>query len=69
VKKGIETKALCALLMRGLCNMDQKAICKEMGNITQSQASRLCLKGYNLINEKLEYKDIIRDFLQRRACL
>lgn len=67
LKKNIEIKSLCALLMRGLCGMSQKDICSEMGNISQSQASRLSLKGYNLISENPEYRDIIKDFLQKRA--
>jgi REP element-mobilizing transposase RayT len=67
LRKNVEMKSLCALLMRGLCGMSQKAICGEMGNISQTQASRLSLKGYNLINEKPKYRNIINDFLQKRA--
>lgn len=66
-KKCMELKCLSALLMRGLCGMGQKEICMEMGNITQSHASRLCLKGLSLINEREEYKNIVREFMARRA--
>jgi hypothetical protein len=66
IKWGNELKSLSALLMRGLCDMKQKDICSELGNITQSHVSKLCLKGLRLINEKDDYKNIIRDFIQDR---
>lgn len=65
-KYGNELKSLCALLMRGLCDMKQKEICREIGNITQSHAARLCLKGLKLINEKDKYKNLIREFIEKR---
>ena len=66
-KTTIEFKSLSALLLRGICDMKQKDICREFGNITQANASRLCLKGLKLINEKNEYKNIIKDFLREKA--
>lgn len=65
IKKCTEFKALSALLMRGLCDMKQKDICSEMGNITQSHAARLCTRGLDLINERDEYRNIISDFLEK----
>jgi len=66
-KKNIELKSLCALLMRGACDMKQKDICSFMGNITQSHASRLYLKGIELIESNEKYRDIVRNFIERKA--
>jgi putative transposase len=68
IKSCIEFKSISALLMRGVCDMKQKDICREMGNITQSHASRLCLNGLYLINKKSEYKNIIYAFIKAKAC-
>lgn len=67
IKDVADMKSLSAFLMRGLCDMKQKEICKEIGNITQTYASKLCMKGYVLINENPEYKGIVNDFLSRKA--
>lgn len=66
VKKVKELKSLSALLMRGLCSMKQRDICNEMGNITQSHASKLCLEGLKMINEREEYRNIIGDFISQK---
>lgn len=67
VKGAIDMKALSAFLMLGLCNMKQKDICREMGNITQSHASKLCAMGLRLIDEKENCRNIIGDFLSKRV--
>lgn len=66
IKRVKELKSLSALLMRGLCNMKQVEICGHMGSITQSQASKLCLEGFKLVNEKQEYRNIIVDFIKQQ---
>ena len=67
VKTAAELKSLSAFLMRCLCDMSEKIICKEIGNITQSHAAKLCQMAVKLIEEKDEYKNIIKDFLEKRA--
>lgn len=67
IKKNIELKSLCALLMRGACDMKQRDICAFMGNITQSHASRLCLKGMVLLENRKEYRNIVRNFIERKV--
>lgn len=67
VKDVMEMKALSAFLMRCLCDMKEKDICKRMGNITQTHAARLYHIGLKLIEEKVEYNNIIHDFLAQRA--
>jgi hypothetical protein len=62
-----EVKALTALLLRGICDMKQKDICSILGNITQSHASRLCNMGLKLMKENRKYKNIVRDFIDRKA--
>jgi REP element-mobilizing transposase RayT len=67
IKDVTELKALSAFLMRCLCNMSEKGICRYMGNITQTHAARLYNMGMKLVKEKAEYKNIISDFLEQRA--
>lgn len=68
VKEIEETRSLSALLMRGLCGMKEKDICSVLGDITQSHASKLCLEGIKLISSRSEYKTIIMDLIQQKAC-
>lgn len=67
IKDACEIKALSAFLMRCLCDMSQKLICSEIGNISQSHASKLCRTGLKLIEEKPEYRNIINDFLRKKV--
>jgi hypothetical protein len=67
IKDASDLKALSALLMRCLCDMGEKTICREMGNITQSHVNRLYHRGIELIEGKAEYLNIIKDFLDKRA--
>lgn len=67
VKSAVDMKALSAFLMLGLCDMKQKDICREIGNITQSHVSRLCARGLKIISEDDRYKNIINDFLYIKA--
>lgn len=57
----ISFKALAVVMLRGLCDMSIKDICSFLGNVTQSYVSRLCSKGYTLINS--DYKYLINNFL------
>jgi REP element-mobilizing transposase RayT len=67
IKDVMEMKALSAFLMRCLCDMKEKDICRNMGNITQTHAARLYHMGMELMKEKAEYRNIIQDFLAMRA--
>lgn len=67
VKDVMEMKALSAFLMRCLCDMKEKDICRIMGNITQTHVAKLYNIGIKLIKEKDEYKNILQDFLEKRA--
>lgn len=58
-----ELLALSILLMRGLCDMKIKDICKYLQNITQPSVSQLCFLGLSLINTKDSYSNIISNFL------
>lgn len=62
-----DIKCLTAFIMRELCDMKQKDICKVIGNITQAHASKLCMQGFQLIKNKAEYKYIVKDFLDSKA--
>jgi hypothetical protein len=67
IKDVMEFKSLCAFLMKCLCDIKERDICNNMGNITHTHASRLCHMGIRLIEKKPEYKNIIQDFLSMRA--
>jgi hypothetical protein len=67
VKDVMVMKALSAFLMRCLCDMKEKDICRNMGNITQTHAARLYNMGMKYIKEKAEYRNIVQDFLDQKA--
>lgn len=58
-----KARALCVLLMRGLCNFKCSDICKSLGNITQSRVSSLCSMGINIIDTDPQFKNIINNFI------
>lgn len=58
-----ELRSVCAALMRSFCDFKYKEICGVLGNITLSNASVLCNKGYFLIQESPKYKNLFSDFL------
>lgn len=62
-KNTIAAKALLVVLLRCMCNLKCKDICDIIGNITSSGVSRLTNVGLNLINENIEYKSAMREFL------
>lgn len=45
-----EYRAFTAYVLRVLCNLSYKQICGYMYNITTTSCSRLCSKGYKLVN-------------------
>lgn len=67
IKDVMEMKALSVFLMRCLCDMKEKDICRNIGNITQTYAARLCYMGMEFIKKKAEYSNIIQDFLAQRV--
>ncbi len=62
-----EYKSLCIVLMRSLCNLTYKDICKIIGNITASGLYQLCEKGYRLITQNDKYTNLIDDFIREFA--
>lgn len=59
-----EAKALTVLLMKNLCNFKCVDICETIGNITVGRVSKLCNIGLQLIDDKLEYRDLISIFIK-----
>lgn len=57
-------RAICVLLMRGLCDVRCKDICKILGNITEARVSKLCSMGLETIEMDEKYKNIISEFLK-----
>lgn len=56
-------RALTVLFMRCFCDMKVKEICDFIGNLTTSQVSYLCNKGYRIASEKKEYGNIMNKFI------
>lgn len=53
LKKNLfEFRAFSAYVLRSLCGLGYKEICNNMYNITISGCSRLCSRGYELLNKK-----------------
>jgi len=63
-KKTVEQRAIFSLFLKCFCDLKNKDICAIIGNISQSRVSALCSFGLDLIREKIEYKSLVRDFLQ-----
>lgn len=64
-RETMEAKALAMYLMRCLCGYTCRDMCRIIGGITQSTASRYCIDGTSLI-EQDKYRSLVDDFLQ--AC-
>lgn len=56
-------RAVTVLFLRCLCDLKITEIGKILGNITSSDVSFLCSKGYKLINNDKVYSNIYKDFL------
>ncbi|MFZ7120588.1 MAG: hypothetical protein ACOWWH_06535, partial [Eubacteriaceae bacterium] len=61
--KTSEYRALSVFFMRCLCDCSYREICKYIGNITLSQAARLCERGYALMLGKPRYQNLMSRFL------
>jgi REP element-mobilizing transposase RayT len=59
----VKIRAICVLLMRSMCDMKYKDICRTLGNITQARASKLCSQGYDLICSDVKYRDMVQEFI------
>lgn len=59
-----EFRALSIFLMRSMCDFTYKQICSYIGNLTLSQASKLCNKGLNLVQNNEKYSNIFDYFLK-----
>ena len=62
-KSATEARALLVLLMKSLCNYNSREICAYIGNITQTNVSRLIGIGLNLIKENPTYMNIFEEFI------
>jgi putative transposase len=60
-----EAKALSVLLMKNLCNYKCHEIGEVLGNITIGRVSKLCSIGLGMIDEKEDYKYLIRHFISK----
>jgi len=61
-----EARAVCVLFMRSFCDMKYKDICKVLGNVTQSRASKLCSMGVDIVQrEGGSYKEIVLEFAEK----
>lgn len=57
-----DVKALLVLMLKCFCNYNTSLICKLLGNITQSNVSRLVNKGVNLIKSNEKYRLMVNEF-------
>lgn len=57
-------RALSVLIMRGYCDLSIEEVASVLGNVTSSDITFLCNKGYNLVNSKEIYSDILDKFIQ-----
>lgn len=61
-----EGRALCVLFMRSFCDMKFKDICRALGNITQSRASKLCSMGADALQgDDNRYRQMALEFIEK----
>lgn len=60
-------RAISVLLLRCFCDLKLCEIGNIIGNLTTSQVSYLCNKGYKLIKDEKEYSNIMENFLEEFA--
>ncbi|QCX33290.1 transposase [Caloramator sp. E03] len=61
-----EAKAVLCFVLRKFCDLRCSDICKILGGMGQSNISRLCSYGRELIKHE-KYKKIVEDILEQRA--
>lgn len=59
------TRALYVVFMRSFCDMKYKEICKVVGNITQSRASKLCSIGIDNMQTNEKYRKIMIELIEK----
>ena len=63
-KRGlVPFRAFTAYALRVLCNLSYKSICGNMCNITISGCSRLCDRGYELLQEGTLYECLLNELM------
>jgi putative transposase len=60
--KTVEQRAIFALFLKCFCNFSNRAICRVIGNISQSRVSMLCALGLDLVREKAQYIGLMAEF-------
>lgn len=63
----IDYRAFTAYVLRVLCNLSYKDICRHLLNITITSCSRLCKKGYDLIQNDSLHMQIFTELVQNSA--
>ncbi|QCX33685.1 transposase [Caloramator sp. E03] len=61
-KEAKEAKAILCFVLRKFCDLRCADICRILGNMGQSNVSKLCSLGRELVKEE-KYKDIVNDIL------
>lgn len=68
-KNTSDFRALCSFILRSLCGIGYRELCKLIGNMSLSGISRLCSKGYELASSRSEYRNIFHDIISlKRIC-
>lgn len=62
-KETVDARAIYSLFLKCFCNYRNKDIGGIIGNISQSRISMLCKKGLELIKNKIEYQELMTDFM------
>jgi putative transposase len=63
-REGMDYRSFCAYVMRVLCNVSYREICKKIYNISISGCSYLCSRGYELVNKNDDYRIIFNDIIE-----
>lgn len=66
-RKTMEFRALCAYAMRVLCGLGYREICGKIYNMTVSGCSKLCSRGFDLVNKNKAYTSLFGELAGLKA--
>jgi REP element-mobilizing transposase RayT len=58
-------RAVLVLFLRTFCDMKYREICRVVGGITVSRASKLCSMGHDAVEKDERYRQIMKEFMDK----
>lgn len=64
-RRTTELRAIYIMFLRSFCDYKYKDICKAVGGITQSRASKLCSMGIDNVQSSEKYRAMVTDLIKK----